>query len=440
MTPPTQVNHNAIPSHLRFDIPMVSMIHNGNVCARGGEPVPQRTAGPPSGQMPGSLHRRFHGNRPRRAARPVEPCRFDVRYAGRAVRRRPPIGYPEQVGKERSLRVEHGVGERAPFVSPFAALPHLLRCPDCAGILELSGRSLTCPTGHSFDLARAGYANLSRSRRTGDSTEMLRARRRFLEAGYYEPLSNLVNRLVGEHRSGLPYTVLDAGCGEGYYLGRLSASLNGLSSIVSPRTESCAAALPTAAGKVQVGEPGDWSSSPTQDYQAIGLDAAKDAARMAAARYRAAAFLVADIAEHLPIADGRIDTILNIFAPRHASEFFRVLRPAGLLLSVIPAPDHLHELRALLPLLGIEERKEEQVRATLGDRFVLVGAEHLSYIMNLSTQSIGDLVDMTPSARHLDSAIRARLGESASEVYLVTASFLVLSFLRRYTLVGSPAS
>jgi 23S rRNA (guanine745-N1)-methyltransferase len=342
--------------------------------------------------------------------------------------------------REGSLRVEHGVGERAPFVSPFAALPHILHCPDCVGDLELSGRSLLCPTGHSFDLAREGYANLSRSRRTGDSKEMLHARRRFLEAGYYQPLSDLVNRLVGEHHSAAPYTVLDAGCGEGYYLGRLSASLTGLGSIVGPRTGSCAAALLPAACKVPVGEPGGRSSASTRDYQAIGLDAAKEAARMAAARYRGAAFLVADIAERLPVADGRIDTILNIFAPRHAPEFFRVLRPDGLLLSVIPAPDHLHELRALLPLLGIEERKEEQVRATLGHRFVSVGVERLSYIMNLSTQSLGDLVDMTPSARHLDSTIRARLGEAATAAYAVTASFLVLSFLRRYTLVDSPAS
>ncbi len=94
-------------------------------------------------------------------------------------------------------RVEHGAEGRATFVSPFAALPSMLRCPDCNATLELSGRSLICPKGHSFDLAREGYANLSRSRRTGDSKEMLHARRRFLEAGHYEPLSDLVNRSGG---------------------------------------------------------------------------------------------------------------------------------------------------------------------------------------------------------------------------------------------------
>src|ERR1035437_6781696 len=117
------------------------------------------------------------------------------------------MGYAEQVEKEEQTRVGHGTDGHAPFASSFAAMPPILRCPDCVGVLVLSGRSLTCPAGHSFDLAREGYANLSRSRRTGDSKEMLRARRRFLEAGYYQPLSDLVNRLVGEHRSGGPYTV-----------------------------------------------------------------------------------------------------------------------------------------------------------------------------------------------------------------------------------------
>ncbi len=338
--------------------------------------------------------------------------------------------------------IGHGAEGRAPLASPFAALPPmLLCCPDCAGALTLSGRSLLCPAGHSFDLAREGYANLSRSRRTGDSKEMLRARRRFLEAGYYQPLSDLVNRLVGEHRSGPSYTVLDAGCGEGYYLGRLSASPAGMGGATHPRAAPYAEISPALDGGNSPVEAAQIRpSAPAQEYHAVGLDAAKDAARLAAARYRNAAFLVADIAERLPIAAGEIDAILNIFAPRNAEEFFRVLRPGGLLLSVIPEPDHLHELRGLLPMLGIEERKEEQVRATLGAGFVPVGAARLSYIMNLSAQAMADLVDMTPSARHLDSAIRERLGESAVDVYSVTASFLVLSFHRRYTLVGSSAS
>ncbi|MGH2344193.1 MAG: putative RNA methyltransferase [Chloroflexota bacterium] len=316
--------------------------------------------------------------------------------------------------------------------SPFAGLPPILRCPDCAGALEAVGRTLICPVGHSFDLAREGYVNLARSRRTGDSKEMLRARRRFLEAGHYQPLSDLMNHLVGEHCPAAPFTVLDAGCGEGYYLGRLAEHL------------AIARRPPADAGSSRSESHGSWAPDPlTQsskislDFHALGLDAAKDAARMAAARYRDGAFVVADLAERLPLGDEAIGVLLNVFAPRNASEFHRVLRPDGLLLSVIPTPDHLRELGSMIPMLGIEERKEEQVRAALRDEFLPLGTERLSYIMNLSAQSLADLVEMTPSARHLDSAARARLGRLGAMPSAVTASFLVLSFRRRYTLIDS---
>jgi 23S rRNA (guanine745-N1)-methyltransferase len=321
---------------------------------------------------------------------------------------------------------------QAVAATPFAALPPILRCPDCASVLEAADRTLVCPAGHSFDLAREGYVNLARSRRIGDSKEMLRARRRFLEAGPYQPLSDLLNRLVGEHCPATPFTVLDAGCGEGYYLGRLAEYLTHMREarrdVGSSRPNDHAARLP---------EPVAQPSVTSLDFPMLGLDASKDAARMAAARYRNGAFVVADLAERLPLGDATIGVMLNIFAPRNADEFFRVLRPDGLLISVIPAPDHLHELGSMLPMLGIEARKEEQVRASLSDGFLPLSTEHLSYIMNLAAQSLADLVEMTPSARHLDSAARAGLEQLGAMRNEVTASFLVLSFRRRYTLNDS---
>jgi 23S rRNA (guanine745-N1)-methyltransferase len=324
---------------------------------------------------------------------------------------------------------------QAVAATPFAALPPILRCPDCAGVLEAADRTLVCPAGHSFDLAREGYVNLARSRRIGDSKEMLRARRRFLEAGPYQPLSDLLNRLVGEHCPAAPFTVLDAGCGEGYYLGRLAEYLAHIRE-ARHRPAGAGSSRPNDhAGRLP--EPVAPPSVTSLDFPMLGLDASKDAARMAAARYRNGVFVVTDLAERLPLGDATIGVMLNIFAPRNADEFFRVLRPDGLLISVIPAPDHLHELGSMLPMLGIEARKEEQVRASLSDGFLPLGTEHLSYIMNLAAQSLADLVEMTPSARHLDSAARAGLGRLGAMRNEVTASFLVLSFRRRYTLNDS---
>ncbi len=121
-------------------------------------------------------------------------------------------------------------------------LTHLLICPLCHLRFSKVGSTLKCASGHSFDLAKEGYANLVTHKlaaSVGDSKEMLQARRSFLEHGHYQPLSALLNELVLSHlhqEAGntekdedgetLPRTVVvDVGCGEGYYLGQMQQQL-----------------------------------------------------------------------------------------------------------------------------------------------------------------------------------------------------------------------
>ena len=98
-------------------------------------------------------------------------------------------------------------------------------CPVCGAALEPQGAAWRCVQGHCFDVARQGYVNLltvtqKHSRHPGDTREMVAARRAFLDAGWYAPiagaLADLVRRFCPEAAS-----VLDAGCGEGYYLSQL---------------------------------------------------------------------------------------------------------------------------------------------------------------------------------------------------------------------------
>src|SRR5947199_1528396 len=137
---------------------------------------------------------------------------------------------------------------------------HLLTCPFCGTHLTQIDNTLTCTNSHTFDIAKEGYVNLLRKKLPGDTKEMLIARRNFLEQGYYQPLSDTINALVStalgpETPSS---TLLDAGCGEGYYLGRLQAHLaNQMSG-----TQCC--------------------------Y--TGLDISKEAIRMAAKKYKTAQF------------------------------------------------------------------------------------------------------------------------------------------------------
>ena len=77
-------------------------------------------------------------------------------------------------------------------------------CPLCHAPLTHSDKSYTCPQGHQFDRAKEGYVNLlpvqhKRSRDPGDSAEMMRARRAFLDAGHYQPLREAVVALLRQY-------------------------------------------------------------------------------------------------------------------------------------------------------------------------------------------------------------------------------------------------
>jgi 23S rRNA (guanine745-N1)-methyltransferase len=178
--------------------------------------------------------------------------------------------------------------------------------------LERQGRSLVCPRGHSFDLARSGYANLlqpqdRRSKNPGDPREAVEARRRMLDAGYGEPLLGAI--LEEMDRIGLPpgAAVLDVGCGEGYYLGSIARE---------------------------------------RAVEAYGVDLSAEAVDLAARRHPGAAWTVANADRSLPYATGAFDLVLSIDARLNSSEMRRVLKSEGGLLVAVPGPDDLVELRA----------------------------------------------------------------------------------------------
>jgi 23S rRNA (guanine745-N1)-methyltransferase len=219
----------------------------------------------------------------------------------------------------------------------------------------------------------------------GDTRAMLVARRTFLERGFYIPLAEKIAAIVMAQRSPLisPWNVLDAGCGEGYYLGQLRRGL-----IHHVTTSDC----------VSMGN---------QPSCVLGLDISKEAVRMAAKQYRASAdFVVASIKEALPLVDQSIHVLLNIFAPRNIDEFARVLAPDGILLVVIPQADHLATLRTKLQLLGIEDQKEQHVIAQCSAHFKLVMTETVTYPLHLNQSAIEQVVMMTPNYWHLSEAKR----------------------------------
>src|SRR3984885_1945818 len=101
---------------------------------------------------------------------------------------------------------------------------------NCHLALAREETRLVCPRGHSFDIARSGYINLlqpqdRRSKQPGDTAAAVAARRRLHDRGISEPMLQAIEELgeMGALADASPRnSVLDAGCGDGYYLGELA--------------------------------------------------------------------------------------------------------------------------------------------------------------------------------------------------------------------------
>src|SRR3954447_22011412 len=77
----------------------------------------------------------------------------------------------------------------------------ILACPVCDAALTMHPTAASCPNAHAFDRARSGYLNLllsnkKQSAEPGDSPAMMQSRRAFLQAGFYNPMSDAANEAV----------------------------------------------------------------------------------------------------------------------------------------------------------------------------------------------------------------------------------------------------
>ncbi len=130
-------------------------------------------------------------------------------------------------------------------------------CPLCGQTLATGASPWRCPNGHCFDVARQGYVNLlpvqqKRARHPGDTPAQVAARKRFLDAGFYAPIRDTALALLQPHLPPRP-SLLDAGCGEGYYSAALAQALQPSSGAsISPRTRC---ATPPSAIAPGIGSP-----------------------------------------------------------------------------------------------------------------------------------------------------------------------------------------
>ena len=202
-------------------------------------------------------------------------------------------------------------------------------CPICRKPLCRDEKRFFCENGHSFDVAAEGYVHLllpnkMNSKIPGDSKEMAASRSAFLNKGYYEPLAKALFGSLCEKFGKEPFSVLDCGCGEGYY------------------TDYLYSALKNAGFPVTV----------------AGVDISRPSVKRAAKRNKEIAFAVASVFD-LPAESESQNVVLNVFSPLCREEYARVLKPGGLYYYVVPAPRHLWQMKAAIYDKPYENREED---------------------------------------------------------------------------------
>jgi len=243
----------------------------------------------------------------------------------------------------------------------------MLACPvrDCHLPLVREQRRFVCPSGHSFDVARSGYINLlqpqdRRSKQPGDTVAAVAARRRLHDRGVSEPLLQAIAEIIA---ASLSDVVLDAGCGDGFYLGTLAR---------------------------QIG------------FDAHGVDISIPAIDAAAKRYPECEWAVANADRYVPYADRSFSLVLSITARMNAPEFRRVLREDGRLLVALPAPDDLIELR------GAGRDRVSRTVETFASEFRLVDQRRVTTVAELDAAAVEDVLKSIyrPMQAHPAQAMR----------------------------------
>lgn len=240
---------------------------------------------------------------------------------------------------------------------------NLLRCPVCREALLKEQNGYRCQAGHTYDIAKEGYVNLllANKKKTalpGDSKEMLQGRRRFLEQGYYLPLLNKLSALCGSLTPDEELTLLDIGCGEGYFTAGVQEKNRNI-------------------------------------RQCWGLDVSKAAVQLAAKKYKQCQFAVAS-SQELPFLCQSIGLVFNINSPINSEEIVRVLKDEGIYLRISPEANHLWTLKTHV---------YDEPRPHTGEPIEISGLqfqqrETVAFDMVVEKAFIADLLLMTPYYWH----------------------------------------
>ena len=235
-------------------------------------------------------------------------------------------------------------------------------CPVCGNELIRNENTYKCIRNHSFDISRKGYVNLlmsqnSKNKQHGDDKLMVRARRDFLNKGYYSRFMEGICETINKYAS-CGDTILDAGCGEGYYTNNIKKVL----------------------------------LKNNKDADIFAIDISKNALELTNREHKDINRAVASVFK-IPMADDSCDILINIFAPFSDEEYKRVIKPCGKLILAIPLENHLMGLKKAV----YDKPYKNEVMDYKIDGYEFLEEKKVIYDIFLKTnEDIQNLFMMTP--------------------------------------------
>jgi 23S rRNA (guanine745-N1)-methyltransferase len=225
----------------------------------------------------------------------------------------------------------------------------MLRCPNCHQPLLKAINHYQCVNRHNFDQAKSGYVNLylNKKQQPGDDQLMINARHAFLQQAYYQPLRDQLSLLVDQYQ---PQTILDAGCGEGYYTSQFTRTTN----------------------------------------QVYAIDLSTHGLKLLNKRNPQVISAISNLFD-LAIMDQSIDLIFNVFVPPSYDEMIRIMKPNGHLIIVSGGPDHLIELKQQLYTNPISNPP-----MILDAKLQVIDTIQLKQTITVNQQDLINLLMMTP--------------------------------------------
>ncbi len=241
-------------------------------------------------------------------------------------------------------------------------------CPICQENLTLLETNFKCCNRHSFDLAKFGYVNLAPQikQSANYNKENFQNRQQILETGFYQAILDAVSDLLANSKT--TTTILDIGCGEGFYSRKLQES----------HSEKTFYAFDISKDSVQI-------TAKSEPNWAVN-------------------WFVGDLAR-LPIKDANMDILLDIFSPANYGEFRRVLSKDGILIKVIPTENHLKEIRQRVQdQLTNKEYSNQDIKEHFQEHFTILSSQTASLTKTITAEQLQALLSMTPLLFHVDQS------------------------------------